>query len=68
MICRKDERVLGDLTAYERVFQVQHKKMTADQASRSVQREHREWKYKKMSEVGGLTYRFSGVHSSSQEQ
>ena len=33
-----------------------------------VQWEYREWKYQKMSEVGGLAYRFSGVQSSSQEQ
>ena len=46
----------------------QHKKMTFDQASVCVQREYREWKYQKMSEVGGLAYRFSGVQSSSQEQ
>ena len=26
-----------------------------------VQWEYREWKYQKMSEVGGLAYRFSGV-------
>ena len=47
---------------------VQHRKMTFDQASVCVQREYREWKYQKMSEVGGLAYRFSGVQSSSQEQ
>ena len=46
----------------------QHKKMTFDQASVCVQWECREWKHKKMSEVGGLAYRFSGVQSSSQEQ
>ena len=46
----------------------QHKKMTFDQASVCVQWEYREWKYQKMSEVGGLAYRFSGVQSSSQEQ
>ena len=38
--------------------------MTFDQASVYVQREYREWKYQKMSEVGGLAYRFSGVHFS----
>ena len=46
----------------------QHKKMTFDQANVCVQWEYREWKYQKMSEVGGLAYRFSGVQSSSQEQ
>ena len=46
----------------------QHKRMTFDQASVCVQWEHREWKYQKMSEVGGLAYRFSGVQSSRQEQ
>ena len=46
----------------------QHKKMTFDQASVCIQWECREWKYQKMSEVGGLAYRFSGVQSSSQEQ
>ena len=33
-----------------------------------AQWEYREWKYQKMSEVGGLADRFSGVQSSSQEQ
>ena len=42
--------------------------MTFDQASACVQWEYREWKYRKMSEVGGLAYRLSGVQSSSQEQ
>ena len=44
--------------------------MTFDQASVCVQWEYREWKYRKMSEAGGLaySYRFSGVQSSSQEQ
>ena len=46
----------------------QHKKMTFDQASVCVQWKYREWKYQKMSEVGRLAYRFSGVQSSSQEQ
>ena len=46
----------------------QPKKMTFDQASVCVQWEYREWKYQKMSEVGGLAYRFSGVQVSSQEQ
>ena len=46
----------------------QHKKQTFDQASVCVQSEYREWKYQKMSEVGGLAYRFSGFQSSSQEQ
>ena len=46
----------------------QHKKMIFDQVSECVQWEYREWKYRKMSEVGGLAYRFSGVQSSSQEQ
>ena len=32
-----------------------------------IQWEYREWKYQK-NEVGGLAYRFLGVHSSSQEQ
>ena len=45
-----------------------HKKMTFGQASVCVLREYREWKYQKMSEVGGLAYRFSGFQSSSQEQ
>ena len=44
----------------------QHHKMTFDQASVCVQWEYREWKYQKMSEVGGLANRFSGVQSSSQ--
>ena len=38
--------------------------MTFDPASVCVQWEYREWKYQKMSEVGGLAYRFSGVHFS----
>ena len=38
--------------------QVQHKKMTFDQASVCVQRECREWKCQKMSEVDVLAYRF----------
>ena len=42
----------------------QHKKKTFDQASVFVQLEYRELKYRKMSEVGGLAYRFSGVQSS----
>ena len=42
--------------------------MTFDQASVCVQREYWEWKYQKMSEVGWLAYRFSGVQSSSQKQ
>ena len=46
----------------------QHKKMIFDRACVCVQWEYREWKYRKMSEVGGLAYRFSGVQSSSQEQ
>ena len=46
----------------------QRKKKTFDQASVCLQWEYREWKYQKMSEVGGLAYRFSGVQSSSQEQ
>ena len=46
----------------------QHNKMTFDQASVCVQWEYREWKYQKMSEVGGLAYRFSGVQLSCQEQ
>ena len=47
---------------------MQHKKMTSDQASGCVQREDRAWKYQKMSLVGELACRFSGVQSSSQEQ
>ena len=42
--------------------------MTFDQARVCIQWEYREWKYQKMSEVGGLASRFSGVQSSSQEQ
>ena len=38
-----------------------HKKMTFDQAIVCVQWEYRDLKYPKMSEVGGLAYRFSGV-------
>ena len=37
--------------------------MTVDQPSVCGQREYREWKYQKMSEVGGLVYRFCGVQS-----
>ena len=43
----------------------QHKKKTFDQASVCVRWEYGEWKYQKMSEVGGLDYRFSGVQSGS---
>ena len=32
--------------------------MTFDQARVCVQWKYREWKYQKMSDVGGLTYRF----------
>ena len=50
---------------------VQRKKMTY-QVSVCAQWEYREWKYQKMSEVGGLaytkSYRFSGGQSSRQEQ
>ena len=46
----------------------QHKKLTFVQASVCGQWEYREWKYQKMSEVGGLAHRFSGVQSISQEQ
>ena len=46
----------------------QRKKIAYDQTSVCVQWEYREWKYQKMSEVGGLAYRFSGVQTSSQEQ
>ena len=47
---------------------MQHKKMTFDQVSVCVQRKYREWKYQKMSEVGGLVFRFPGVQSSSPKQ
>ena len=46
----------------------QRKKMIFERASVRVQWEYREWKYQKMSEVGGLAYRFSGVQSNGQEQ
>ena len=46
----------------------QHKKMTAESASVCAQRENREWKYQKMSVVGGLAGRFSGLESSTQQQ
>ena len=42
--------------------------MISDQARSYVQREDREWKYQKMSVVGGLACRFLRVQSSSQEQ
>ena len=41
--------------------------MTFNQANVYIQWEYRRWKYQKMSEAGGLAYRFSGVQSSSQE-
>ena len=47
---------------------MQHKKRTFDPASVCVQRECREWKYQKMSEVDGFARRFSGVQSGSQKQ
>ena len=42
--------------------------MTFDHASVCEQWEYREWKYQKMSEVGGLAYTVSGVQPSGQEQ
>ena len=47
---------------------VQHKKMTSDLASVCVHRKDRECKYQKMSVVGRLDCRFSGVQSINHKQ
>ena len=47
---------------------MERKKKTSDPASGRAQGEDREWKYLRMSVVGELARRFSGVQSNSQEQ
>ena len=42
--------------------------MNFDQASVFVQREDRQWEYQRLSVVGGLAYRFSGVQVTSEQQ